>query len=113
MFHNSLHRDNNLCAKVRGTGSPPTKAFICKGFFQPESISICHILGVPHIIVILSLTAFSSNKFPSFLVSSLTRTTQAPKSRGKYISITIASKEIVVTANILSFALIPGDIAKE
>ena len=108
IFQSSSTRSNNLVAKLMGNASPPQSAFIGKRVSKPESINMCHVVGVACKTVIFSSFITSSITRASFAVSSLAITNVAPFSNGKNNSRPAISKEMVVIDNSLSASSIPG-----
>src|SRR5690606_16835441 len=107
-FHNSSTRVNNFFAKLMDNCSPPHKALIGKGLFQPASSNICHLVGVAWSIVIDSFSTHSNSNLPSFAMSLFAITTVAPINSGRYNSSPAMSKEIVDMDKNLSVGSMPG-----
>ena len=101
-IHTSPTRSRSSSARARCSRSPPTSAFRVERPFQPPSIIICQVAGVPCIMLMLLLESCAASRPPSRTASSSAITTRAPTVSGSRSSKTAISKATVVTASRLS-----------
>ena len=113
MFQRESHLTSNSFANSEDIASPPLRIFMFLLPVQPESISICHIEGVPCAIVTPLSSIREASNPPPPIEPYGDITIAAPTTKGKNISKVEISKLIVVLKSILSFSLIPGHFTIE
>src|SRR5437660_8387863 len=98
----------SLRASSGETASPPTIAFSLRSPVHPASSKSCHVVGVACINVAPELLRRLLSSLPSKVASRLAITRRAPAIRGRNMSGTDRSNEMVVIESRTSLSLIPG-----